>query len=264
LGLHWGRSRGPFLQAAVNGTVLGMILPINLFLGMVAQLKPFWKRLNLFGSLLLPVAIYFTFTRACWLGAAISAGVMAIYFPKFRKLFIVLCAAGALLFAIRWTVNSISGQGSERLRDEAPVYYRIYLNDVSWRMFLERPLLGFGQDSFQDVSYHYFRKIKGIPYYALRGLAPHNTFLAILVELGIVGFIPLLAVFYFIFQSCRDYYRSRPRADHLNRGLVIMFGAATSTLIVNMLLIDMRYFAFPNSFFFLLAGAITGLQLRKA
>lgn len=261
-GIHWGRARGPFLNAAVNGTVLGMIFPIAIFLGMRERTRPELKWFCLTVAALIPIALYFTLTRACWLGGLAAAMIMAAYYPKLRGPALAVLIVLAVTIAGKWTIEASTGtgQGMERLRSKAPIYNRIYLNDITWRMFEKRPLFGYGLDTFPHISHRFFRKIKGVPYYALRGLAHHNTFLVVLVELGVFGFLSLMSVYFFILKRGADLFRAASDGDPGLRGLAVTFGAASAVLFLNMFFIDMRFFAFPNAVFFILGGMLTGLR----
>jgi O-antigen ligase len=264
-GIHWGRARGPFLQAAVNGTVLGMVFPIALFLGLQERTRTALKRLCLATAGLIPVAVFFTYTRACWLGLFVAAGIMAAYLPKFRKVLLAVLVAGTIAGAVKWTIaaSTGSGKGTERARDQASIYYRIYLTDISWRMIQERPLFGFGLDTFPHISYRFFRKLKGLPYFALRGLAHHNTFLVILVELGLFGLIALMLVYYYVIKNGVDDFRERSPGGTARKDQAVVFGAASAVFFLNMFFIDMRFFAFPNALFFILGGMIMGLRQSR-
>ena len=53
----------------------------------------------------------------------------------------------------------------------------------------EKPLFGFGSNQFKEVYQSRFQELKIVNH-------PHNNFLFVLVELGIVGLILLLNIFY--------------------------------------------------------------------
>jgi O-antigen ligase len=66
---------------------------------------------------------------------------------------------------------------------------------VSWTMFQDRPLLGFGFGQFTDAKRPYLSD-RSVPFYleAIRTQPHHNTFLSILVETGLVGLGLFLAM----------------------------------------------------------------------
>lgn len=265
-GIHWGRARGPFVQAAVNGTVLGMILVLSIYLVLYKQrkLSRFFYGIPI---VLMPITIFFTYTRACWLGLILSILLIPLFYPRVRKFFLLGLFLIVTIAIFNWsnvmsedrTVGGISAMN--------PVYARANLFGVSLRMFLDRPIFGFGYKTFNRVSPEYFYEISGIPLRG-RGVASHNTLLTTLVELGIVGFIPLLLIFFYIFRHSIRLYHRLPSNPFLGKGLVAIFWGMSIVFMINIQFIEMRFFLIPNSLFFLLAGIIVGLNqrtlLRKA
>jgi O-antigen ligase len=65
---------------------------------------------------------------------------------------------------------------------------------VSWKMFLDSPILGvgFGQFATEKLPYLGDRSVD-LDLESIRPYVHHNTFLAVLTETGLVGFVPFLA-----------------------------------------------------------------------
>ncbi|MHA1382039.1 MAG: hypothetical protein ACTSRG_27015, partial [Candidatus Helarchaeota archaeon] len=114
--------------------------------------------------------------------------------------------------------------------------------------------------NFSKRSYKYSKKIRGIPYININ--SQHDTLVSILVELGLVGLIPLLFIFFYIFRFSIQLYRQLSNISFLSKGLVVIFWGISIVFIVNMEFIQMRFFLFPNCIFFLLGGIIVGLHQR--
>ena len=70
---------------------------------------------------------------------------------------------------------------SDRLEERGPVDYRAAVYAGGWQMFLERPLTGWG---FHQMPAELPRHVSG---YQERVLYPHNTYLELLVEHGVLG-----------------------------------------------------------------------------
>jgi hypothetical protein len=217
VGIHWGRVRGPFLQAAVYGTVLGIILVISIYLVMNKQGK-LSKVLYGIPILLMPTTIFFTYTRACWLGCILSISIIPIFHPRLRKIFFFGLFTLLIIVVLNWSNvmsqdRTIGGIGAVK-----PVYSRINLYGASFKMFLEKPIFGFGFNTFRDVSSEYFYKIRGIPFFDL-GLAPHDTLFSILVELGIVGITILFLIFFYVFKHSVILFRQLPSDLFLGKSI---------------------------------------------
>ena len=97
IGIHWGRARGPLLEAVGNGLNLGMCFFITLHLLLHTNRK--W--IKIFYSISIAsmlITILFTFTRNVWLGFAFGSLLMPILLPRVRKIFIISSLA-LLIFA---------------------------------------------------------------------------------------------------------------------------------------------------------------------
>lgn len=261
VGIHWGRARGPFIQAAVNGTVLGIIFLIGVYLCIAAR-RPGYR--NIFGIItaLSLVTIYFAYTRACWLGSIISIVILAGFYPKFRKIFAVSLFIVIAIFAVMKNdaLKNTDEAAAERFSRMGPIYSRLHIYNASWRMLADKPIFGFGFDTFQYFSPPYFTAIKGVPYFE-EGLVSHDTLLGILVELGLAGWGALMVVYFYIFQYSIKLYRHRP-GDETIKKLIVIFWGTSGVFLVNMQFIDMRFFLFPNALYFMLSGIIVGLYQR--
>src|SRR5207253_622867 len=75
IGIQFGRSRGPFLDTIGNG---GMLLVSFLFLAYLSSsLKGFKRAVTFLLTLLVVLGIYFTETRAIWLGLAALTAILS-------------------------------------------------------------------------------------------------------------------------------------------------------------------------------------------
>ncbi|NOZ57123.1 MAG: hypothetical protein GXO73_10100, partial [Calditrichaeota bacterium] len=92
IGTHFGRARGPLLQAAANGTLLGMLFILNLYAAL--HVRGALRSLFSAAAGLAVVGIYFTYTRAAYLG--LLAG-MAFYFVRSSRARRILLASTPLI-----------------------------------------------------------------------------------------------------------------------------------------------------------------------
>ncbi|MHA1341454.1 MAG: O-antigen ligase family protein [Promethearchaeota archaeon] len=259
VGIHWGRARGPFVQAAVNGTVLGMIFWASIYLIIYKQ----EKLSRIFYGIpiaIIPISIFFTYTRACWLGFIFSILIASLFHPKLRKIFLFIFFLVLIIFIFNRPNIMSKSRAVDRIRDSNPIYDRLNLYATSLNMFLDKPLFGIGFDNFKRFSYKYSNKIRGIPYIFID--SQHDTLVSILVELGLVGLIPLLLIFFYIFRYSIQLYRHFHNNSFLGKGLVAIFWAISTVFVINMQFIQMRFFLFANCIFFLFGGIIAGLDQR--
>ena len=170
-------------------------------------------------SLILVLGIYLSYSRAAWLSvlASLFLGGM-IYFIsiRFRALVLTLCvlgSAGALISA-KWAmsseITSVSKQGDWRnhiksianLTSDVSNLERINRYRCAWRMFLDRPLTGFGPGTFAQ-AYLPYQKIGEMTRLSVtstqapdgsvhppgHGGGAHSEYFQALAESGIPGFL---------------------------------------------------------------------------
>jgi len=190
IGLHFGRARGPALMSASLGVFLAICFWSAWFLW--ARVNRGWQLMLLASMGLMCVGVYFTYTRSTWLGLA--GGMAVIPFLHFPRQWRPLLIAGMLVVA---TVGTIAfGQKMMNLSrgDSASAshsaYQRASFLYVSMQMVAEDPLLGCGFGRFYDRKLPYLSdRRQQIELESIRELDHHNTFLSILTETGMIGFV---------------------------------------------------------------------------
>ena len=214
VGIHWGRARGPFVEAAGNG--------LSLYLCAVAAAVaiPQWRRkwIPVLALALSVTGVVFCLTRQIWLGAAIGTVVAMLAHHRLRAWLIPAAVVAAIgVLALLAFVPGFQARAHTRLNDRQPVWDRLNSNAATLRMIEERPLTGFGWYSFAS---------RGTPYYRLaddRPLTtvgrPHNVFLSYGAELGMVVLVVWLgALFVAIGGGLRR--RGPPDLDYWRTGLL--------------------------------------------
>ena len=258
-GIHFGRARGPFGQAAVNGTVLGFALSASFYFLLSRVKKNIWISCSFILLALLPLAIFFTYTRAVWLAGALSFMLVLSFAFKEKKvvfilLIVILCAAALITMPLILSGNTAANV-FDRVYDHSPIDDRLNLYTVYLNMFREHPFLGIGFDRFSEAAPDYYSNVKSV-YFRYEGLSPHDTFTNILAEMGILGAVLTLGVYLSIlFRSVRLYTHTPEM-----RNMAVAFWGCMIVYIVNSIFIEMRYFEFVNSLFFIFAGVICRAQ----
>ncbi len=183
-GTHFGRARGPFVEAVTNGT--------GLYVCAVAAAIAFasWQRsgkralaagvcgLCLLGTLL-------TLQRSVWLATLLATIVAMLSIRELRRLTVPALAVGALaILAALAFVPGLAGHTQERIGDQRTVQDRENANRAAINMVESRPLLGFGWGEFNEKGVNYFQLS---PDYPLSLTVVHNLFLGLAAELGLIG-----------------------------------------------------------------------------
>jgi O-Antigen ligase len=132
-------------------------------------------------------ALYFTYTRGPILGVAVVAVSMALIANRARwPSLLVLTVVGVLLFAI-WHDISSSTIYKERLGVTSTVTVREAIQHESVELFREKPVFGWGYNTFDRV-----KLTLPNPDPNLKTETSHDTYLTVLVELGVTGLVLLL------------------------------------------------------------------------
>lgn len=200
---------------------------------------------------------FLSLERASWLGGFfITIGLVKL-FPKtmFRLLIIfsiVTVILGAGIFSAH-VVLSI-----DRFGDANPVYDRLVVFDAMGQMFSEKPLLGWGYESLDQHIQPYYRRV-GEATIATRMVTSHNTYMTVLTELGLVGFILYMfpVVWWFVLslrvwgRLPKEGFWSRPLLGSL--WLIMVFNFTVCNFF------DMRWFGIGLVLWWMVLGLIANM-----
>ena len=265
VGLHFGRARGPM----VHGVSFGHYMSVCLLAGVVwfgALGK--WGRVAV--GLVLPLyaaGVFFSYTRSAWIGAALGLCTVLLLTLHGRTRNIVLggmVMAGLLVGATQ--MDKIVGfqreQSAVDTADSANL--RVSFAYVSWLMFQDRPLFGFGFGRFPVDKLPYLDdRSTDLNLEALRPYVHHNTFLSILVDTGVVGLALFLAMLAYWMLNAWDTVRSADTPPWARRQAVLVLGAVP-VYAAQLLFHELSYTPIDNSLVFFLAGTASALVARKA
>jgi len=251
LGFHADRARGPFLQAVANG------LSLNL-LGILAFTLPrTYRKIVWVLWALLPLAVLATMTRAVWISFALSTLALGFLFAERRlQTVCVLLLVGALLggLAIGFSDHSLKKALWDRTEERGPVQARMAVYSGAWAMFQERPFTGWpAAHMYAELG----RRMEG---YHLRTFFVHNTYLALLIELGIPGLALYGILFFNLFRLSR---RSEPGEASSNAALRRVWPVLLCVFLFNALFVDMAY-QFVIGLLFTVAGMLCASEESAA
>ncbi len=244
VGIHVDRARGPFLQAVANGMTLNL-------LGLLAIER--YRRGSLRGVVafsvlaLLPVAIFASKTRSVWLTFAVSVSLLMLSSRsrRCRRAGLVWAVAATFGVLIVATLGGLMGGIEDRLSDHASVEFRLAAYKSGWEMFLERPFSGW---STAAVQTELARRIGG---FHGEAFAVHNTYLAILMEHGVIG----LGLYLWLFLSLFRLRRKRTGDSHAIASIRALWPLLLGVYLVNAIFVVMNY-AFVNGILFTYAGIL--------
>lgn len=190
IGLHFGRARGPMVHSVTYGVYLSTALLALWELLRTAPTRPRQLALAALGPLFV-AGLYVSLTRSVWLGAGFAVLVVAaMTFPgPWRRLALGGAIAGALFLGV-FKLDTILGLQREGTVADTrnSVDMRGSFAYVSWLMFQDRPLWGFGFGQFPTAKLDYLAdRSSELPLEQIRGYVHHNGYLSLLTETGLMG-----------------------------------------------------------------------------
>lgn len=257
---HLERAHGPFANAVEYGGVMAMLFLAVLYI--YSELSGIKKMIAFFLLIFTGGAVLLSLTRAVWLSLAVSLFVIAYYLPRYRKLMTFFFSSAIVGAISAWLVMPESDAFKERTIELGPIYSRIALYATAFNTAIKKPLLGngFGITSFYEASRDNLVTLSFAPEHFGLGLrVPHNEFIHILVMLGIVGLIAYIGIFYSSFKKSRELYRL-PVTDGFNtRKMAVFYWAVMLIFIINSFFVDLMWFSYFNSLFFVIMGMMYGV-----
>jgi putative inorganic carbon (HCO3(-)) transporter len=256
LGNHADRARGPLLQAVANGVSLNLLGLLALHALRRRTLRGLQAWLLLAS---LPVAILATMTRSVWLSFAGTILVLTIRSPSplLRRVCLALAMVGGVGVAIALSSTGSHAALADRFEERGPVDFREAVYRGGWAMFLERPLTGWG---INQMPSELARHVSG---YREKDLYPHNTYLELLVEHGILGLALYLWLMVELWLLGRGAVPFEERSGFLDRTYHDLWPILLGVYWINAIFVVMNY-QFVNGLLFTMAGMLAGQRRRAA
>ena len=199
-----GRVTGPFHHA----NDFAAFLSLAFFLGLAAfssSEKFDSKKKYLYAaiSFLSLICLLWTYARGAWIAVIISLVVYALFYRNKKILFSILGVFLIVIFlapdSLKQRVHSLGNWNDGTMRE------RRILWGESLGMIQQKPLLGFGSNTYSQVEPHFKKKGTKTDFqYA------HNGYLQIAAETGLIGLGSFLVMLLFYFSgTLPDFLRER-------------------------------------------------------
>lgn len=247
----------PFFRNHVNYAVMITAwYPFLFLVGKWYRSGTFKSRLITFGKILYPIAIYLSFTRACYL-ALIAAGLVYIIYNLGMMKWVLrgTVVIGALFIIYLVNDNNYLKFSPEynktvqhkqfgdhitatyQLKDVSSME-RVYRWVAAFYMSAEKPVTGYGPGNF----YPYYKQFTVSSFQTYisdneERSTVHNYFLLMMVEQGYVGLAIFILLTLVIFHySDYEYQRSR---DPNRKRFILLMTLVLVVIYVNLMLSDM-------------------------
>ena len=186
LPVHFGRARGPFVQAAVNGLALYACATACAVAWTAAR---GWRRTACAAiGLLCAVSLIFTLQRQVWLGGSLAALLTLVAVAPLRRWLLPAAALAAAAVALTLAfVPGFSEKATKRAGQGETVAQREQLNRAALNLWERRPLTGWGYTTFERVSAEHYSLPSDSGLMIKQRMPVHNVAASNLAELGLIG-----------------------------------------------------------------------------
>jgi O-antigen ligase len=262
-----GRSVGPFLQAPLFGTVIGMMLPIHLYF--LATVKRSSARILLVFSLLVGIGgLYFTYTRGSWLAGVAAVATTAMLNRKLYWKYLLPAAVLAPILAVAVLGLAQDKFMKERVENNDTIGSRIGTAVTVLRVWRDHPLFGIGFYQYQDVREQYIQPVEvpGLPtirFNQFRNNPIHDIYLGPLAESGLVGSSLQFAIYFMVLRTFLRKFARRHEGDHFAYYVMPVLGGLMVGYLVGGLAFDYRYFSVVGVLFFACASVVDGYRIEE-
>jgi O-antigen ligase len=188
VGIHFDRARGPFVEAATNGLAM-FTCAVGAVLAWSSWRSRLGQGLALAAMVLCTAGVLFTLTRQAWLAAVLATIVTLVVVRDLRRFLVPVLVGGAIIVGgALLAFPALSERTEERAVNQGTVWERLNNNRAAVAMFLERPLLGFGWNSYLDEKADFVKQADDYPITGgERRTGVHNLGLLYAAELGMLG-----------------------------------------------------------------------------
>ncbi len=251
---HFGRARGPFVQAAVNGIAL-YACAIACFIAAAWWPQLWVRRASIAIGLLCVTSLLFTLQRSIWIGATVAGLATFLMASELRRHLPLAALATVLMVGASLAlIPGLADKAVARKDQSETVRGRESLNAAALDMLSDRPLAGFGWATFEKRSPDHFNVVPDRALVLLDNAPAHNLLISNLAELGLLGTsLWLIALVVAIGGALRP----RARAPALRPWRITLASIAGLWALVAMAspLVD----AFPHMLLWLIAGVLMGM-----
>lgn len=236
-----------------NPAVTGYVTHVGVFAAIfVAARYSAWRAPAIAVAAVGAAFTVLTYTRSVWVGLLLGAITVAWLYRRARTWVVggIVVAVLAFVFNVGGFVDSAFLE--ERAGNQENVQGRVAFGSTGLKMFVDRPLLGQGFGTYDLRSSDYAVGYGTVGASVSSADTSHNSFLTLLAELGVVGFVLYGAAL--VAALRRSVAALRGRVPSTDRLKIVVLLAGIVSYLVSANLIDMRFFSFAISLFWFNVG----------
>jgi len=210
------------------------------------------------------VSIFYSYSRASWLAAMTVLIILACLHTRSFLLFVLpgLVIWGSLLMMVDGQEDSYA---VKRLNTSDTVRSRIITNMAGLKMFGKKPIFGWGYGSYDLHDWRFMEQIGSFKptTWEREEATSHNTYLTILAETGIMGFllytVPLWWWFILTVKAWPRLPKGLPEEGFAGWRFFVMLWANLLFILLISQSIDIRFFPFTLVQMWLILGLIANM-----
>ncbi|MDD3626993.1 MAG: O-antigen ligase family protein [bacterium] len=177
---------GTFFNPNFMVDFLFPIILLSIIIIFTRQLTKFAKVILWLNNILMFTAIFLSGSRGGIIAFFISA--IALILLSRKRFYLIFIPIFLILFFIIPNPLKTKVLGGKEV--DPYIYKRLDINQASFKMFLQKPIFGYGSGTYEDVAEHFkFPVTGGAANFRMIAKQAHNDYMQILVENGIVGFV---------------------------------------------------------------------------
>jgi len=231
------RVKGLMSHKNVYAISLLLMLPFTGF--GIYKFRKSWRFLSILAAILILVLIFLLRTRSVWVGlifsTGVSVGILILYGKSFNVpgrvrlslfigIFIALSVVAALFVAGKHFDNIYIRQLRTITNPKASNnMFRIKIWDMSTKMVADHPLTGVGAGNWKIISPYYYEGYN-FEKNQLNWIRPHNDYLWVVTEKGIIGFLVFLGIFVLTFYYMFKIFLSGTKTEYKVFSLCMLAG----------------------------------------
>lgn len=241
-----GRAGGPFVNPISFGLVLGTCWVLGLYA--YFRLPGIKARIAVaFAIGWAALATFVTYTRGAWATVVGRLLLFAVAAPRMRKAVLIPLVLTALVVVGYRGAIAKTEIFAKRITNVETIEGRIQAHRSLVNMVKARPLFGFGAGRYRNYQYMYGQRVTGSRFETRREAPSHNTFLAIMADIGLIGFLPYLVIFTVMGYRAIVALRLLPNDKSIfSRDLVAATVANIFGYIISAFIQDNRYNTYPE------------------
>ncbi len=264
--VHWGaRTLGVFLQPVVTGMALVSMFLLALYA--LSRSRGALPRIMAWVLVAItPIAVFLSLARSVYTGFAVAMIVLLLFSKKLKVYAFTILICAALVVMANWSDVKTENREAGGLATAETGRSRLVLLEASLNMFVDHPFTGVGFHDFEAHSRPYIRQVRTTLLGARESwmgktLKQHNHFLNTMTELGLMGLIPELLIFYFLFKILLKARKVHDGA--IDHDFVVVVWAVIAGYLTNAMFMEPRFYEFMSVLPFMLAGIVVGSYQRK-